>query len=139
MRRLIALAALCLFPTNLHAFDVILDANMAYSEGLYIRGLTNLPDQTKIRILVHNEASNYHRRADIVVKDGKLETGPFDNGGEPLPPGTYTSEIFTEPAQFQPASVQRVIGDRGEELQGRLVRRGTLGGRVYCKAGFTML
>lgn len=84
-----------------------------------IIGYTNLPEGTKMMVDVSRKKASYFGQSEAFVRDGRLQTENFTVSGAPLPPGTYKVEISTPLPGIEPASVQQVIGKRGENLKGK--------------------
>ena len=134
--RLLQVIIITLMASNAYALDVFFDTRIIGANRPLIRVKTNLPDATKVMITVSNESFNYSEQITTAVTAGTFEGGPFLGQGEAISPGIYNLTIAVELAQFQPASVQAVIGRRGEELEGSLVRKGMLGRKVFYSTQF---
>jgi hypothetical protein len=125
--------ALTLMASNVYALEVFLKVQITGDNAPTIKVQTNLPDTTKVKISLSNESLDYSELIKTNVTAGMFEGGPFRNNGEAIAPGTYLVSISAELAQFQNESVQSIIGCRGEELQGPLVYKGTLGKKVFYR------
>lgn len=88
---------------------------------------TNLPDATTLVVSVKGVGSSglangrYSAQKEVTVSGGNAVAGPFQNGNVPLPAGEYDVEIKMPDAGMQPENVQRVIGEKGENLRGDIV------------------
>jgi len=100
-----------------------------------IRGKTNLPDGTKLGVRVAG-ARGYAAAADAVAANGAFTAGPFTANHAPLPTGSYEVRIVMPVPNVQPEAVRAVIGENGEHLKGRLVKRGDLGVIVESNKSF---
>ncbi|WP_355661492.1 hypothetical protein [Halomonas salifodinae] len=89
---------------------------------LSVAGETNLPEGTRLLIVVVRDASGVSwRHRTQVGEAGRFEVGPFGPGSG-LAAGGYTLRLEMSPGNLQPASVQAVIGAQGEHLAGDWVR-----------------
>ena len=96
-------------------------------------GTTNLPDGFEA-IAAFGDSRRFPGAAaqdPIVVHAHHFTAGPFSDGGNPLPGGTYSFSIESPDAVHQPESVRKVIGEDGSLLQGPLSAPNILGGRVW--------
>lgn len=88
---------------------------------------TNLPDATTLVVNVKGVGGSglangrYSAQKEVTVSGGNAVAGPFQNGNVPLPAGEYDVEIKMPDAGMQPENVQRVIGEKGENLRGDIV------------------
>lgn len=98
---------------------------------LDVSGATNLPEGTRLQLVVIREASGVSWRQRLQVgEDGNFEAGPLGPGSG-LAAGRYTLHLSMSPASVQPPEVQALIGERGEHLSGDWVRESGHGlGRV---------
>jgi hypothetical protein len=88
-----------------------------------IAGRTNLPVGTKLLIYVERKASSYSAEDESTVgNSGCFSGGPFDQGGEPIGGGEYVVRVLMPASSAQPQSVQNVIGSRGQNIVGPLVK-----------------
>lgn len=89
-----------------------------------VAGKTNLPAGTKFIVSLERPASAYKAQAKAVVsKDGCYAAGPFTQAGEPINTGKYTADVLMPASLSQPDFVQKIIGNRGQNISGNLVRR----------------
>lgn len=100
---------------------VSLDARLQSDRRMLVTGNTNLPDGTRLSVLVEREASGVHWQERTTVVEGHFEVGPLGPGSG-LPDGGYRLRIRTEPSSVQPRSVQQRLGEKGEHLRGSLVQ-----------------
>jgi len=119
-------------PVGAKTLDVVLDWKaVPQSTGeVVIEGTTTLPDHTSLMISLEQRAGTYSAQAKVAVLNGRFTSGKFANGRgqvRGLPKGTYNVRVTMPIAAVQPASVQKVIGARGELLSGPLVKVGAFG------------
>jgi hypothetical protein len=105
-----------------------------------IRGITNLPQGTILMLSVEEASpSGFQGQSRTAVGfDGTFESelfGPTDG----LKNGRYFAGVVMPYAFVQPASVQEIIGSKGERLTGPLVKHAELGATVSIqKKSFLM-
>lgn len=88
-----------------------------------IVGTTNLPAGTKLLISLETERPyQLQGQADAQVSRGSFSAGPFRTSN-PLPDGSYVASIVMPVPSTQSAEVRGVIGERGENLKGDLVKQ----------------
>jgi hypothetical protein len=87
---------------------------------LSVEGETNLPDTTRLQVVVEREQSRVNWRYRTEVESGRFTAGPFGSGSG-LPDGGYLITVNLLEASVQPPEVQRRIGDQGQHLEGPLV------------------
>lgn len=103
-----------------------------------IRGTTNLPDGTSLMVSINSKsAPGDSFQSKVTVQGGKFKAGPFGKGGQ-LPLGHYEVDVTMLIPTVQDASVQAVIGKKGENLTGNLGKRGDLGVTVERVVPFTL-
>lgn len=95
-------------------------ASILPDRRLSVEGETNLPDGTRVQVIVEREASSVRWHARTSINQGGFEAGPFGSGSG-LPDGGYIVRVQSSEASVQPASVQARIGSHGEHLSGDLV------------------
>ncbi|ALM54549.1 hypothetical protein AR456_05705 [Halomonas huangheensis] len=100
--------------------EVTLEAVLLADRRMQVVGRTNLPDGTRVQMVVVREASGVRWQERTVVNGGRVEAGPFGPGSG-LPDGHYLLRLRSTPVELQPSDVQRRLGDRGEHLTGRLI------------------
>ena len=74
-----------------------------------------------MRLMVELRNPSLHYRAqdgNVEVKDGTFMTQWFTSKGGGVPPGTYEISVSSPLPAFQPASVKKMIGEKGENLSG---------------------
>ncbi|GKW47821.1 hypothetical protein [Halomonas sp. NCCP-2165] len=98
---------------------------------LAVSGATNLPEGTRLQLVVIREASGVSWRQRLQVgEDGNVEAGPLGPGSG-LAAGRYILRLSMSPASVQPPRVRAVVGERGEHLSGDWVRESGHGlGRI---------
>ncbi|APX92390.1 hypothetical protein BWR19_05235 [Halomonas sp. 1513] len=103
------------------------DARLDNRRQMQVSGTTNLPEGTQLQVVVERESSRVRwRNSANVDGEGGFEAGPFGPGSG-LPDGMYLIEVNMPPANVQPAAVREFIGERGEHLEGELVREANHG------------
>lgn len=102
-----------------------------------ITGETNLPDGTEIMVSVESKTSNFTGQDKASVMEGRFRAGPFGPEGG-LKPGQYTASVTMPIPQVQPPQVRAVIGATGENLNGPLVKKGSLGLTVETEEAFQL-
>ena len=113
-------------------------------------GETNLPDDTELELQVSDmdylrsppgkPAKGFLAQAKAIVLGGRfrMQGDSFSDRGKRVHAGEWEAEVM-EPYPFlQPASVQAVIGPKGEHLKGPLVFRDEFGVLVERKVRFTV-
>lgn len=112
-------------PPNLPPLtqEAVLDANtIVQPDGrLAVAGETNLPDNTLIMVsLEHPSAGNLYQSKET-VRNGRVRTLLGPESGLPL--GKYRLELLMLSPQLQPDYVRSLVGEKGEKLKGKLVKR----------------
>ena len=100
-----------------------------------ITGTTNLPDGTALSVtLIGDMPACYGHcgfMANATVKNGHFAIGAELTRNDKLIPDSYTIHVGTPTASVEPESVQRVIGDSGQNLRGPyVVTMGANGERI---------
>ena len=132
MKPLLITIGLLMCSTTVCAIEVDINAELSGRNCSDLIVTTNLPEKTTGDIYFFNTSLGYNEHIESEVSAGRfVAIGPASNAA--LEPGNYVLEVSIGPVQFQPASVQSVIGNRGEMLQGGLVRRGMLGKTVLFR------
>lgn len=129
MRKIIFLVSM-LFSVNVVALNVTMSVTSDGSDTPTIIGATNLPDGIELMATIGREASSYFAQGKGIVKKGKFFMGPFSKGETGLEPGQYVIEISMPVAGLQPPNTWPIIGNDGENLNGPLVIKSVIGGRV---------
>lgn len=101
--------------------DLQAEATLRDDRRLMVKGSTNLPDETRLLVVVEREPSGVRWQARTTVADERFAVGPLGPGSG-LPDGRYIITVNLVEASVQPASVQERIGEEGERLEGELVR-----------------
>ncbi|HET6418652.1 MAG TPA: hypothetical protein VFG19_00755 [Geobacteraceae bacterium] len=127
MRYQIILLLLVFSVSEAFALNVTMSTKIQGGDKPIVVGKTNLPDGTDLMVSIERNKSAYGGQSKVKVSRGEFRAGPFTQKGSAFNPGTYTLKITVPFAPTQPSSVQSVIGDHGQELQGSLVKRGALG------------
>ncbi|MGQ4877627.1 hypothetical protein ACOJCM_03525 [Billgrantia sp. LNSP4103-1] len=101
--------------------EIEASATLRDDRRLVVEGKTNLPDETRLLIVVERELSGVRWQSRTAVSNERFAAGPFGPGSG-LPDGGYSITVNLVEASVQPASVQQQIGKQGERLEGELVR-----------------
>ncbi|RTR00517.1 hypothetical protein EKG36_15905 [Halomonas nitroreducens] len=110
------------------AIDV--SARLRSDRRLMVEGTTNLPDSTRLQLLVERELSGVRWQERTEVEGGRFAAGPFGPGSG-LPDGGYRITINMPAVSIQPPEVRARLGAQGEHLSGPLVEESRHGlGRV---------
>jgi hypothetical protein len=119
--------------------DVTLSIEPPSGKGPHrVTAITSLPDGTSLMFTVASKSRPGETYQDTaVVTGGKAEAGPFGKEGK-LPPGEYDVEVTMPIPDVQSPETRRVIGDKGENLRGPLVKRGDMGVTVEKTEAFTL-
>lgn len=87
---------------------------------LLVEGESNLPDNTRLQVVVQRELSGVRWQERTTLTGGRFQAGPFGSGSG-LPDGGYAITVNLSEATVQPTEVRARIGERGEHLSGPLV------------------
>ena len=87
-------------------------------------------------ITLSRKASNYSADDKVEVAGGRFRSQKFSQKGSDLNPGRYSVEVLMPFPGVQSAGVRSVIGERGEELTGPLVKHEELGNLVKYVSTF---
>ncbi|MBB3141191.1 hypothetical protein [Halomonas organivorans] len=105
-------------------FDAVVvievSARLRSDRRLVVESTTNLPDHTRLQVLVEREVSGVRWQERTTVSAGAFSAGPFGPGSG-LPDGDYRITVNMPPAQVQPPEVRARLGEQGENLRGPLV------------------
>ncbi|MFQ3786762.1 hypothetical protein [Halomonas sp. A29] len=110
-------AAVDPLPVEIHV-----SATLRNDRRLMVEGESNLPDETRLLIVVERELSGVRWQSRTAVLEGHFAAGPFGPGSG-LPDGGYTITVNLVESSVQPTSVRERIGAQGEYLEGPLVQR----------------
>lgn len=89
---------------------------------LTVEGETNLPQATRLQVIVERELSGVRWRERVAVAEGRFVAGPFGPGSG-LPDGGYRVTVDVQEGSVQPRSVQERLGEENEHLSGPLVQQ----------------
>ncbi|SEL85126.1 hypothetical protein [Halomonas daqiaonensis] len=89
---------------------------------LTVEGETNLPEATRLQVLVKRELSGMRWRERVSVEEGGFMAGPFGPGSG-LPDGGYRVTVEVQEGSVQPQSVRDRLGAENEHLSGPLVEQ----------------
>ncbi len=87
---------------------------------LTVEGSTNLPEATRLQVIVERELSGVRWRERVSVEAGGFVAGPFGPGSG-LPDGGYRVTVDVQESSVQPRSVRDRLGEENEHLSGPLV------------------
>ena len=120
--------------------DVILQLKVETNGTLKpkITGETNLPDGTELMISLSGKTVKYDGQDKAKVQSGKFESSEFSLDGKNLQAGQYDIDVVMPIPAVQSPSVRAVIGEKGENLKGSLVKQGDLGVTVSAKQSFQL-
>jgi len=97
-------------------------SSLGSDRRLRVEGETNLPDATRLQVLVERELSGVRWRERVSVEEGRFEAGPFGPGSG-LPDGGYRVTVEVQEGSVQPRSVRERLGSENEHLSGPLVQQ----------------
>jgi hypothetical protein len=106
-----------------YGLEVVLSTEVQTPLRPTIQGVTNLPDGTKLSVIVSRKENAYRAQASTQVRSGRFAVGPLSQRDHDFNPGLYSLEVGVVTAADQPSSVREVIGKQGEKLQGPLAKR----------------
>ncbi|MDR9440181.1 MAG: hypothetical protein RI841_11935 [Halomonas sp.] len=98
-----------------------LSSTLGSDRRLTVEGETNLPEATRLQVLVERELSGVRWRERVSVEAGGFEAGPFGPGSG-LPDGGYRVTVDVQEGSVQPRSVRERLGEQNEHLRGPLVQ-----------------
>src|SRR5271154_2993896 len=104
----LAAAVLALASGMSFAIEAQLSTEVQTPSRPTIHGTTNLPDGTKLAVIVMRKESGYWVETLTEVRSGSFLVGP--QRGNEINPGLYKLEVTMAAAANQPLSVQQVIG-----------------------------
>ena len=84
--RVFALVMMIVAPTLSHAMEVVVSAEVQTPPRPTIHGSSNLPDGTKLAVIVTRQESAYRAEALTEVKSGRFVIGPLSQRGNDLNP-----------------------------------------------------
>jgi hypothetical protein len=88
------------------------------SDGTVIEGTTNLPDGTKLGVVVMKGDQATAEDFKVFVASGRFRSGGFRKGATPLPPGKQRFRIFTHfNTNWQTPTVLNLVGTGGSKLK----------------------
>ncbi|WP_437912807.1 hypothetical protein WME73_38235 [Sorangium sp. So ce302] len=95
--------------------------------------MTNLPDNTEL-VVSAEEPGDFGESYSVfdTVRSGRFG-GESASGGATVPEGVYLVEVTMVSPGSQPEDVQNVIGESGERLTGKLVKKDNHGATVVAR------
>ncbi len=101
--------------------DVRLEVKIQNINGkLKVVGDTNLPNGMKLIVYISNDL--YNASDEVEVKNGKFISNLFSDKGNPLYNGQYEIYITNKSLNMQPKDVLLMIGEKGENLNGKYIK-----------------
>lgn len=97
-----------------------LSSRLGSDRRLTVEGETNLPEATRLQVIVERELSGVRWRERVSVEAGGFVAGPFGPGSG-LPDGGYRVTVDVQESSVQPRSVRDRLGEENEHLSGPLV------------------
>jgi hypothetical protein len=119
-------------PAGAKTLDVVVDAKVVSkgSGSVVVEGTTNLPDGMSLWIELRCEKTGFWNQAVATVKNGRFVSEPIGENKrskKKLEKGDYSLEVSMPGPHTQTPEVQRVIGQQGELLSGKLIGLGNYG------------
>ncbi|TDO06910.1 hypothetical protein [Halomonas ventosae] len=102
--------------------NIDIDSRLGADRRLTVEGDTNLPDETRLQVILEREFSGMRWRERVSVTEGGFVAGPFGPGSG-LPDGGYRVRVDVQAGSVQPHSVRERLGEKNEHLSGPLVER----------------
>ncbi|MFC2990909.1 hypothetical protein [Halomonas tibetensis] len=102
------------------AVEIEFSVTLGGDRRLLVEGESNLPDNSRLQVVVQREASGIRWQERTTLTEGRFQAGPFGSGSG-LPDGGYVITVNLSEATVQPEGVRARIGERGEHLSGSLV------------------
>jgi len=121
--RVLTLVMMIVASTLSHALEVVVSAEVQTPPRPTIHGSSNLPDGTKLAVIVTRQESAYRAEALTEMKSGRFVIGPLSQRGNDLNPGVYNLEVSMASTTDQPLAVREMVGRQGEKLLGPLTKR----------------
>lgn len=100
--------------------EMEMSATLDSARRLTVEGKSNLPDATRLQVVVEREQTRVNWRDRTEIEEGRFTAGPMGSGSG-LPDGGYRITVNMLEASVQPPDVQRRIGEEGQHLEGPLV------------------
>jgi hypothetical protein len=120
--------------------DVVLTFNIEVngSRKPQIVGETNLPDGTELMFSIEGKSVKYNGQSEAVVQSGRFQSESFSYKQNDLAVGQYEAEVSMPISEVQPQTVRNIIGQKGENLKGSLVKKSDLGVTVASQKPFQL-
>lgn len=99
-----------------------LSSRLGSDRRLTVEGETNLPEATRLQVIVERELSGVRWRERVSVEEGGFVAGPFGPGSG-LPDGGYRVTVDVQEGSVQPRAVRDRLGEENEHLSGPLVQQ----------------
>lgn len=103
-----------------------------------IIGETNLPDGTELMFSIEGKTVRYNGADKGTVQNGRFQSDTFSSNYNDLEVGQYLAEVLMPIAEVQTRAVRAVIGEKGENLKGSLVKKGSIGITVSAEKPFQL-
>ncbi len=102
---------------------------------------TNLPDEAELMLSLsngdYNTDNNFTAQTKVIINDGKASSEAFSEKGEPLI-GDYDLSVSMSLPSLQSDAVREMIGEKGENMTGDLVKESSIGGSSVVRALFAI-
>lgn len=95
-------------------------ATLRSDRRLMVEGESNLPEGSRLQVMIERELSGVRWRSRTTVEEGRFVAGPYGPGSG-LADGGYILRVTLTESDAQPEEVRARIGDEGEHLSGPLV------------------
>lgn len=110
-------------PEEGKEIDVKMQSDYYYGKDLLrIIGTTNLPNETELMISLLGNGINYFAQSKATVINGQFHSEWFTSNNSDFAEGRYTVQITTPVEPVQPENVRVMLGHRGRNLTGDIVK-----------------
>lgn len=118
---------------------LVLEITELTDNRVQLHGVTNLPTDTSLGLSIKEKMEGgFHGQSSISVSpDGSFKSNTFGPSSG-LKDGLYVAKVTMPIPRVQPESVRKVIGEKGENLSGSLVKQGVLGLTLSMEKEFTI-
>lgn len=107
--------------------DLEVDVSRQANGGVIVSGDTTLPNDMKLMVSIRRDGGGYFAQSKTQVRDGAYRSEPFMDGSNPLSSGTYQVSISSPMMDLQPDSVERALGQNGEEIPEAIREKSSFG------------
>lgn len=120
-------------PEEASTFEVTMDVKDKTTDGqTTFKITTNLPNDMKLMLTLSRDGG-FRAQDSVVIKNGNATSSGFSEKGNALD-GNYKLHVSSSMTKLQPESVQKMIGKKGERMEGSLVK--TEDGDTMVRADF---